>query len=59
VRAVPGSPGALSGQRRDALVAESVGLVFAGREPFGGRHFEGLPELAVGGLERVFRRAAA
>jgi DNA-binding CsgD family transcriptional regulator len=32
------------------LGAESVGLVFAVREPGGGRHFEGLPQLAVGGL---------
>jgi DNA-binding CsgD family transcriptional regulator/tetratricopeptide (TPR) repeat protein len=32
------------------LGAESVGLVFAVREPSGERHFEGLPELAVGGL---------
>jgi DNA-binding CsgD family transcriptional regulator len=32
------------------LGAESVGLVFAEREPGGERHFEGLPELAVGGL---------
>jgi DNA-binding CsgD family transcriptional regulator len=32
------------------LGAESVGLVFAVREPDGERHFEGLPELAVGGL---------
>jgi DNA-binding CsgD family transcriptional regulator len=33
------------------LGAESVGLVFAVREPSGERHLEGLPELAVGGLE--------
>jgi DNA-binding CsgD family transcriptional regulator len=33
------------------LGAESVGLVFAVREPSGDRHFEGLPELAVGGLD--------
>jgi DNA-binding CsgD family transcriptional regulator len=33
------------------LGAESVGLVFAVREPNGERHFEGLPELAVGGLD--------
>ncbi len=33
------------------LGAESVGLVFAVREPGGERHFEGLPELAVGGLD--------
>jgi DNA-binding CsgD family transcriptional regulator len=33
------------------LGGESVGLVFAAREPGGERHFEGLPELAVGGLE--------
>ena len=33
------------------LGAESVGLVFAVREPGGGRHFAGLPELAVSGLD--------
>jgi DNA-binding CsgD family transcriptional regulator len=33
------------------LGAESVGLVFAVREPSGERRFEGLPELAVGGLD--------
>jgi len=33
------------------LGGESVGLVFAVREPGGERHFEGLPELAVGGLD--------
>src|SRR5689334_6679116 len=33
------------------LGAESVGLVFAVREPGGDGHFEGLPELAVGGLD--------
>jgi len=33
------------------LGAESVGLVFAVREPGGERHLEGLPELAVGGLD--------
>ena len=33
------------------LGAESVGLVFAVREPSGERHFEALPELAVGGLD--------
>ena len=33
------------------LGGESVGLVFAVREPSGERHFEGLPELAVGGLD--------
>src|SRR5580700_434675 len=33
------------------LGAESVGLVFAVREPGDERHFEGLPELAVGGLD--------
>ena len=33
------------------LGAESVGLVFAVRKPFGERYFEGLPELAVGGLD--------
>jgi DNA-binding CsgD family transcriptional regulator len=32
------------------LGAESVGLVFAVREPAGERHLAGLPELAVGGL---------
>ena len=33
------------------LGAESVGLVLAVREPSGDRHFEALPELAVGGLD--------
>ena len=33
------------------LGAESVGLLFAVREPSGERHFEGLPGLAVGGLD--------
>jgi DNA-binding CsgD family transcriptional regulator len=33
------------------LGAESVGLVFAVREPSGDPHFEGLPKLAVGGLD--------
>jgi DNA-binding CsgD family transcriptional regulator len=33
------------------LGAESVGLVFAARQPSGERHLEGLPELAVGGLD--------
>src|SRR6476659_983963 len=33
------------------LGAESVGLVFAVREPSGERHFEGLPELTVAGLD--------
>jgi hypothetical protein len=33
------------------LGAESAGLVFAVREPSDERHFEGLPELAVGGLD--------
>jgi DNA-binding CsgD family transcriptional regulator len=33
------------------LGEESVGLVFAVREPNGERPFEGLPELAVGGLD--------
>ena len=33
------------------LGAESVGLVLAVREPSGERHFEELPELAVGGLD--------
>jgi len=33
------------------LGGESVGLVFAVREPSGERHFDGLPELAVDGLD--------
>ena len=33
------------------LGAESIGLVFAVREPSGERHIGGLPELAVGGLD--------
>src|SRR6516225_9883712 len=33
------------------LGAESVGLVFAVREPGGERHLDGLPELTVGGLD--------
>ena len=33
------------------LGAESVGLIFAVREPVGERHFEGLPDLVVSGLE--------
>ena len=33
------------------LDAESVGLVFAVREPFGEQHLEGLRELVVGGLD--------
>jgi hypothetical protein len=33
------------------LGAESVGLVFAVREPGGGQDFEGLPDLTVGGLD--------
>src|ERR1700735_345600 len=33
------------------LGAESLGLVFAVREPSGERHFQGLPEIAVGGLD--------
>jgi DNA-binding CsgD family transcriptional regulator len=33
------------------LGAESVGLVLAVREPSGVRHFEGLPELVVSGLD--------
>jgi hypothetical protein len=33
------------------LGAESVGLVFAVREPYGERPLEALPELAVGGLD--------
>jgi hypothetical protein len=39
------------------LGAESVGLVFAVREPSGERQFEGLPELAVGGLDDRDARA--
>jgi DNA-binding CsgD family transcriptional regulator len=38
------------------LGAESVGLVFAVREPFGERHFEGLPELVVAGLNEADAR---
>jgi DNA-binding CsgD family transcriptional regulator len=33
------------------LGAESVGLVFAVRDPFGERYLEGLPELVVAGLD--------
>jgi DNA-binding CsgD family transcriptional regulator len=33
------------------LGTESVGLIFAVREPSGERNFEGLPELVVGGLD--------
>jgi DNA-binding CsgD family transcriptional regulator len=33
------------------LGTESVGLVFCVREPGGGPYFDGLPELAVGGLD--------
>src|SRR5215831_16518056 len=33
------------------LGAESVGLMFAVREPSAERHLDGLPELAVGGLD--------
>ncbi len=33
------------------LGAESVGLVFAVREPAGEQHLDGLPELVVGGLD--------
>ena len=39
------------------LGAESVGLVFAVREPAGERHLRGLPELVVGGLEDDDARA--
>ena len=39
------------------LGAESVGLVFAVREPAGERHLEGLPELVVGGLDDGDARA--
>ena len=35
------------------LGAESVGLVFAVRDPGGGGHLDGLPELAVSGLDRA------
>ena len=38
-------------RRAPSGYAESVGLVFAVREPSGERHFEGLPELAVGALD--------
>jgi DNA-binding CsgD family transcriptional regulator len=39
------------------LGAESVGLVFAVREPLGERHLEGLAELVVGGLDESDARA--
>ena len=39
------------------LGAESVGLVFAVREPAAERHLEGLPELVVGGLDDGDARA--
>ena len=39
------------------LGAESVGLVFAVREPAGEPHLEGLPELVVGGLDDGDARA--
>jgi DNA-binding CsgD family transcriptional regulator len=39
------------------LGAESVGLVFAAREPDGEGHLEGLPQLAVSGLEDRAARA--
>ena len=38
------------------LGAESVGLVFAVRDPSGEWYFEGLPELAVGGLDDLDAR---
>ncbi len=38
------------------LGAESVGLVFAVRDPSGERHLAGLPELAVGGLDDLDAR---
>ena len=41
------------------LGAESVGLVFAVREPAGERHLDGLPELVVGGLDDARRAGAA
>jgi DNA-binding CsgD family transcriptional regulator len=46
------------------LGAESVGLIFALREPSGERRFEGLPELSVAGLDdrdaqELLRRAVA
>jgi AAA ATPase domain len=39
------------------LVAESVAIVFAVREPSARREFEGLPELSLGGLDEVDARA--
>jgi AAA ATPase domain len=39
------------------LGAESVGLVFAAREPGGERHLDGLPKLAVTGLDDGAARA--
>jgi DNA-binding CsgD family transcriptional regulator len=39
------------------LGAESVGLVFAVREPTGERHLDGLAELVVGGLDDADARA--
>jgi DNA-binding CsgD family transcriptional regulator len=39
------------------LGAESVGLVFAVREPIGERHLDGLAELVVGGLDDADARA--
>jgi DNA-binding CsgD family transcriptional regulator len=39
------------------LGAESVGLVFAAREPDGERHLDGLPQLAVSGLDDRAARA--
>ena len=44
-------PGVALGFVARRLGAESVGLVFAVREPGGEQHLEGLPELAVGGLD--------
>ena len=39
------------------LLAESVGMVVAVRSPHASRDFEGLPELALGGLDDVNARA--
>ena len=52
---------AASGQVLDfvarRLLAESVAIVFAVREPAAARHFEGLPELRMGGLDEEDARA--
>jgi DNA-binding CsgD family transcriptional regulator len=39
------------------LVADSVGIVFAVREPFTTRFFDGLPELPLGGLDHEAAQA--